>query len=351
MKNRVTLRPFVYIYPSMHTISVFMLIMLLPQLIMLLLTKSYGSIGIIISAVLASLAAEFLTSFVKKNFTFSWIISIIQGILVGFLLPATYEPLAVFFITIFTFIICKYSFGGVAESWINVVSITVAVCYFLGMSEFPSAIISLGNLQSKNASLSLIQDGTIPMNPKDDAITSFLNSTIFKSVGVRIPNGYVTLFWDTGSIIPAFRFNFITLVSSIILFSFEMIDFLIPAIFITVYGLLIYFVPAFFFGVDILYGDIFLAMLTSGVLFSALFILQWFGTVPSAIPGKVLYGIGAGIMCYLIVGYGMSSAGFVFMILIMNMFALGIEVIERHKVKKNIQKCLLPRVRFLREGE
>ena len=80
MKTKVSLRPFIYISPSMQTISVFLLIMLVPQLVMLFLTKSYASVGIIISAIIASLVAEGLNSLVKKTFKFSWIISIIQGI-------------------------------------------------------------------------------------------------------------------------------------------------------------------------------------------------------------------------------------------------------------------------------
>ncbi len=351
MKTKVSLRPFVYISPSMKTISIFMLIMLVPQIIMLFLTKSYASIGIILSAVLASLSAEGLNSFVKKNFNFSWLISIIQGILVGFFLPSAYSPVAVFFITLVTFLVCKYAFGGVAESWVNVVAITVAVCYFLGTANFPSTVVTVGDLQVKNASLSLIQNGTVPLNANDDAVTSYLNRTVFKAAGLRIPNGYVTLFWDTGSDIPAFRFNFMTLISSLILFSFEMIDALIPAVFVIVYAILIHFVPSFFFGAEVLYGDIFLAMLTSGILFSTLFILQWFGTVPSAITGKIVYGICAGIVCYLIVGYGLSSVGCIFMILIMNMFSLAIELFEFRRVKKNVHKYLLPLVRFFKDGE
>ena len=351
MKTKVSLRPFIYISPSMQTISVFLLIMLVPQLVMLFLTKSYASVGIIISAIIASLVAEGLNSLVKKTFKFSWIISIIQGILVGFFLPSVYSPMAVFFITLATFLVCKYAFGGVAESWINVVAITVAVCYFLGATNFPSTVVTVGDLQSKNASLSLIQNGTVPIHVNDDAVTAYLNRTLFKVAGVRIPNGYVSLFWDTGSAIPAFRFNFITLISSLILFSFEMIDILIPAVFLVVYAFLIHFVPPFLFGVEVLYGDIFLAMLTSGVLFSTLFILQWFGTVPSAITGKIVYGVGAGIVCYLIVGYGLSSVGCIFMILVMNMFSLAIEVVERRRIKKNVHKYLLLRVRFFKEGE
>lgn len=349
--NKVVLNPFVYISPSMQTISLFVFVMLIPQIVMLFLTKSYSSIAIIISAVLASLAAEGIFNFVKKTFSFSWFITVIQGIMIGFFLPAGYSPVAVFFITIVSMIVCKYAFGGFSYSWINVMALTVAVCYFLSSVNFPGSAITINDLQSKNASLALIQNGYIPLYEKDDLITSFLNRTIFKAVGIRIPNGYVTLFWDTGAVIPAFRFNFMTLVSSIILFSFEMIDMLIPVTFLIVYGLLIRFVPSFVFGVQVIYGDLFLAMLTSGILFSSLFVLQWYGTVPSTVLGKIIYGIGAGIACYLIVGYGTSSVGCMFMILVMNLFSLAIGLLELRQIKINVKKYLMPRVRSLREGE
>ena len=351
MKNKLSLNPFVYISPSMHTISLFMFALLVPQIVMLFLTKSYGSIYIISASVLASLAAEGFFSLVNKSFSFSYFLSLIQGIMIGFFLPSSYPPLAVFFITLVSMLVCKYAFGGFANSWINVIAVTVAACYFLSSAYFPENIVTLGDLQSKNASLAMIQNGSVPLHAKDGAITAFLNGTVFRSAGVRIPSGYVSLFLDTGSAIPAFRFNFLTLISSIILFSLEMVDMLVPVIFLFTYGVLIRCVPGFLFGTEVLYGDIFLAMLTSGILFAALFVLQWYGTVPSTICGKILYGIVAGITCYLIVGYGASSAGCIFMILVMNMFSLAIEVIEHHYIRNAVRKNLIPRVRFLREGE
>ena len=184
----------------------------------------------------------------------------------------------------------------------------------------------------------------------DRSVTAFLNANLFKFVGIRIPEGYVTLFWDSGAIIPAFRFNFITIVSSLFFFAFDMMDILIPAIYVLVYSLMVKFAPVSLFIGSKLYGDIFLALLTSGVLFSTLYILQWYGTVPLSFAGKIVYAVVAGVSSFLIIGYGTSSIGYVFMVVCMNLVSLLIGAVEQHGVNKNYRNNLIPRIQNYREA-
>ncbi len=349
--NTVTLKPFSYLAPSIKTSIIWCLCLLSIQSVLLFVSGSYASLVIIGCAVLGSLFADVLYNFIVKQGSVSWIISIVQGVVVGFLLPQTYNPMAVFFITLASMLLNKYAYGGFASSWSNPVAITVAVCFFLNMESFPSYLLSMESLQVRNPSLSLINQGIFEMYSFDSAITEFLNDTVFSFLGISIPEGYVSLFWDNGAVIPAFRFNFLTLVSSLFLFSFEMIDILIPMFFLFMYGVLVKVVSPFMVGGQAFQGDIILAFLTSGTLFSTLFMLQWYGTIPVTRSGKIIYGLLAGIVGFFILGCGTSPVGYVFVVLIMNLISPMIHVVESKNTRIKIERQLLPRLNAMRGEE
>lgn len=353
MKNYtdITSRPFVHLCPSLRTVSICTLLFLLPHLVMLLVTASYASLLVAAAAVAGSVLAETLFRALSCTARDSWLVALIQGIMVGLLLPSPFPPVEVFFLTFTVMLLYKYVFGGFAASWINTVAITVALAYFLNTAAFPPYQLTNADLLNRNAALSLIQGGTVTLLPQDAAITDFLNRTVFSSVGIEIPDGYVTLFWDSGAAIPAFRFNLITLLTSLVFFSFDMADILIPAVFMGTYLLLVRFASGFFVtsGMPV-YGDVFLALLTSGVLFSTLYLLQWYGTTPQTLWGKTLYAVVAGICAFLIIGCGTSPAGYVFVVLLMNLFSVMLQVVEQRQVRRRLSKVLLARVNALQEG-
>ncbi len=347
----VTLKPYSYISPSISTRGKFFLVLLLLQVGMLFITESFSSILILIASTLASVTCEVIFKKLNENVSSNFLISIIQGILIGLFIPETYFPAAVFFITFLSLVISKYAFGGFAKSWVNPVALTVAVMFMLDAAKFPLFTVTMQNLQEKNAALSLIQNGTVHIQGFDSTITLFLNEYIFKHLGFSIPEGYVSLFWDSGSFIPAFRFNALTIFSSLVLFSFNIVDCLVPGIFIGVYVLLVRFVSPFFTGGIPMQGDILLSILTGGTLFSALYLFQCYGTTVQTKAGKIIYGIISGIVGFFVIGFGTSSIGAVFTVLIMNILTPVMEVFEEKSVAKKIQKILVPQSLALMEVE
>ncbi len=347
----VTLKPFSYITPSLHTSLSVSLAFLCLQLILLSLTASYKALCVVLFASLASFCAEFLFNLIKKQSNVSLLTAFVQGILIGMLLPENYPLIAVFFITFCSLLLCKYAFGGFAYSWANPVAVTVAVTFFLNTDFFPANPLSIENLQSRNVSLFLIQSGEVPIFPFDANVTSFFNKHIFSHFGVSVPEGYVSLFLDSGSSIPAFRFNALTLISSAFLIAFNMLDVLIPCIFLLVYAFLVRFISPSFVGGVQFQGDVILALLTSGTLFSSIYILQWFGTTPLTFAGKCVYAVFAGLSAFLILGVGLSSVGYVFMILILNVISALIQVYESRQTKNKIERILIPTLQSMKELE
>jgi electron transport complex protein RnfD len=343
-------RPYAYITPSIGNIRTGILVLMVPQIAMLFVTHSYSSLFVLLAAVVASMAGETLNMLITKSHRFEIMSPLLQGIITGLLLPQGYSVYAVFFITLVSMLLCKYAFGGGASTWVNSAAVAVAVAYMLNTGKFPVQTLSLDVLQSKNAALNLIQDPSFSMVPLDSAVTSFLNRTVFHFFGIVIPEGYVSLFWDTGSAIPAFRFNLITMISSIILISLDLVDIWIPAVFLAVYAVLVRLCGPLLLGGGFMQGDVIMAVLTSGTLFSTMYMLQWFGTIPVTLPGKMVYGAISGIFAFLIMGCGNSSVGYAFMVLIVNLISSMIQVFESHRVRMKIENVLVPRMNAIKEA-
>ena len=162
----VFLSPFVYLKPSVWTEALIITILLLLQILLLFVTKSFSSILVIIASLLASFLVDFGNN--EKNYTNSFVIlsSFIRGCLIGLLLPSSFSPLTVFFISFCVLFVNKHILGGFAASWINPIAVTVALCYIIGMKFFPDFALSISDLQSKNPALNLIQNGTFPKSER-----------------------------------------------------------------------------------------------------------------------------------------------------------------------------------------
>lgn len=334
------IKPFLYKKPSMTTICTRMIALLLVQIFLLAITKSYDALFVIGATFLGALLAFGFRFFVSNESGYSAVVVLLQGILIGMLLPETYPPVAAFFISFILLVVLKYILSSSYNIWANVVALGVVIAWFIGKRFFPSFLLTQDMIAMKNPSLLLIQKGAFPISSFDSSVTYFLNNTIFKFFNVTIPNGYVSLMWDTHSIIPAFRFNIVTIISSLFLFSDDGVETLIPGIFIFVYMILVKLFAPVCFGGTFNTGDVILAVFSSGTLFCTVFLLQWFGTVPGSLPGKIVLAVLSGISAFLIVGSGTSSVGMVYTILIANVITVVIKVVEDNQSLLAMKKAL-----------
>ena len=329
--RETSMRPFVYSRPSISSISIRLLILLSIQVVMLAVTKSFDSLYVVLTAVLGSLCAASLNYLIYKEPPYHAITIVIQGMIIGLLLPANY-PIVVVFMLTFGCIFTARSiiFHGV-NSWINVSAVAVLIAWFVGKIYFPQFLITSDLLTVRNPSVYLIQNGVFPVYNFDRAFISFMNTRVFSLFHVTVPEGFISLLWDNQSVIPAFRFNILTLISSIIIFADKSFSELIPTLFLIVYALLVRLFAPLINGGAFNQGDIILALLSSGTLFCAFFMLQWFGTNPVTLPGKIIYGILSGVVYFAVTGCGTSPIGMVYTVVIMNVFNLIIRAIEERK--------------------
>lgn len=330
--RNVIIRPFSYITSSVGMEMFLTLAFLGVQIILLVLSNSFSAVAVICAAtagsVCAAVSAEHFSELNRPRY-FSYPICIAQGIITGMLLPETYPPLTVFLAVLLTMIIIKYFFGGFSYSLVNPCVFAAAVLWLIGAHLFGKAALTADMLAVRNPSQLLIESGLFPAADFDAPVTSSLNSTVFSLLNVSVPEGYVSLFWDSRSIIPAFRFNVITIISAAVLFAADKMKLVVSACFLAVYLLFVRFLsPVFFHGIP-LQGDMLLALLTGGTLFTAVFVLNWYGTVPESLCGKSIYGILAGAAAFFISGCGTSPAGMIFTVLLVNFASVFIQFFER----------------------
>lgn len=299
---------------------------------MLVITSSTQSITLLMITVSAAYISELLYNAIyRKDFIFSWE-TLLQGILIGLFIPAAYPGMIAFSITFFVLLLQKVIFSDFAQSWANPIVFALIVIYFFAPEFFPDFLLIPEYFQYPNTGIRLFNEGIISVSPIDISITNTLNRVVFNRFGIFIPEGYVTLLWDSQSSIPAFRFNALTLLASSVLIVTKTIDYVIPLLFLTVYALLVYLFSLYPYGDILGSGDILLALLTSGTLFTAFFLLGWFGTLPTTYSGKIIYGVCAGVFAFLLCGPGTSSMGSIFVIMLLNILSAMIKSTE-HFIK------------------
>ncbi len=331
-------RPFVFKKQSVTRTCIKMIGFLLVEVCLLAAYGSYSALINIGCAVGASLLAYLIFFIHKKEVWYTSFMAVLQGLLFGMLLPETYPPLAAFFVVFILMSLVRCIFQGIYNIWANVICFGVVIAWVIGKSFFPDFLLSQDLIGMRNSSLYLIQNGDFPVSSFDSSVTAFLNNTVFKILKVSVPEGYVSMLWDSHSTIPAFRFNVINLLASVILFADESLDYMITGIFLLVYCLLVRLFVPFIFGGAFNSGDIILALFSSGLLFSSVFVMQWIGTMPSSKAGKLVYAFLMGIITFLIVGCGTSGIGFMYCILSGNIVTVVIRVIENRNDSIRILK-------------
>ena len=330
--KRVSLKPYIYEKPSISAVSIRIFILLSLQLLLLIFTKSFNAIIVIASATLGALCASVIHYLLIKKNKFLSLTNLIQGIIIGMLLPETYPPLTALMIAFGTLLIFKYVFENSENFWINIVRVSVLIAYFIGRNYFPDFIITRDLFSIKNPSVQLINSGVFPIYDFDVTFTGYLNSNLLSHFKVTLPQGIVSMLWDTQSVIPAFRFNLLTIIASIVLFSDNSFSLLIPTIFLLIYSMLVRIFFPFMAGGELNQGDIALALLTSGTLFVAVFMIQWFGTHPMTIIGKLIYALFVFFCAFFIVGCGTSPVGMIYVVIICNVLNLLIRQIEEKRM-------------------
>ena len=328
--NAAALFPAPYIYTGMNALhtAILVLSLLSLQMIVMGLLHDFASIAMIISAGAAATLASFLIGYLQGRGTFD-IHALVTGLLIGFFLPVTGGFVFGFLIAFMSYFFSWGVFGGKGSSWINPVMLAACIAAVCKPECFVQPV-ALDRIASGGSVFAALEGSGLLQTPADHYITSMFNSTFLHGVDVTLPEGYIGLFLYYPSVVPAFRYNLLTLCSSIVLLSAKTIHKTLPFTFLIVYGLLVYLFPSA--GQSIAYGkgDIISALLTSGALFSAFFVMNDTGSIPRSWEGRFITGILIGLFAFCIAGPGAIPAGIPFAVLFVDCITPLIEWLEAY---------------------
>lgn len=332
--NRTMLAPAPYVYTGMNArqTAILVLSLLSLQLIAMGIMHDFASIFLVISAGAAAALASFLIGCMQGKSSFD-IHALVTGLLIGFFLPVNGGFVFSFLIAFMSYFFSWGVFGGKGFSWINPVMLAACIAAVCKPDCFVQPA-SINRIISEGSVFSALKGSGLLQTPADQYITSMFNSTFLHEVDVTLPEGYIGLFLHYPSAIPAFRYNLLTLCSSIVLLSVKTIHKTLSFTFLIVYGLLVYLFPSAGHTSTYGQGDVLSAILTSGALFSAFFVMNDSGSIPRSWEGRFITGILTGIFAFCIAGPGAIPAGIPFAVLLVGCLTPLIEWLEAYFYKR-----------------
>lgn len=286
----------IYLSPSPHFKEGFstpllmgaVIFALLPETIFGIITFGLSAFIVVLTSVVGAVFFEALfQKLAKQKITINNLSAVVTGLLLALVLPPTVPFWQVLLGDAFAIIVAKALFGG------------------LGANVWNPALTGRAFLFVSFATVM----GASWLNPGTDVISS---ATILSKIkaGEVVGNAeiYLQNFFGktTGSI--GETSELLILISFAFLALTHVIDWRAPFTFVGSVALL-----TFATG-----GDVLLALTSGGLLFGATFMVTDYTTVPVTKPGRLVFGLGCGVLTFLIRKFSGYPEGVMFSILFMN---------------------------------
>ncbi len=323
-KDFSKIAPFIHTSVSLRSIYLSYLLLLLPQIVLLFIYHDiYAGLNIFAS-IAATLTCQSIIYAIEKTTFKIPLEALLEGVLIGFFMPTNIGFIFVFILSFLGFALTKVIFGK-SGAWMHSTMIILVIAYISASELFTFS----QNINEMNISVD-------SAHSVDASITSFLNSYILNDLGITLPLGYLSLFWMPSSLIPACRYNIITILSSIILLSLKVRDYTISILFIIFYEVLVY----CFSSLSLFQGDVLASLMMGGFLFVAFFVLPEPNSFPKTFLFKLFSSLFLAIVSFLLSGGRASFITVAFASLLLNIVTPYIEEIEKALHKKRSMKMI-----------
>lgn len=286
-KLHVSVSPHIHGKKTTQGIMLDVIIALLPATIAGIVLFGINALFVVATCVISAVACELLFNIiVKKEQTVSDLSSVVTGLLLALNLPANIPLWQAAVGSAFAIIIVKCVFGGLGKNIVNP-AITARVFMLLAFGSMTSAVFPAG-MDSVS--------GATPLTDLDnDVLPNLLDLLLGKNGGAIGETCALAL-----------------IIGGIYLLVRRVISWHIPVAFIG---------TAFLFTLLLEGGNFEMALawtLSGGLLIGAFFMATDYVTSPSNAKGKIIFGIGAGVITVLIRFFGAYPEGVSFAILLMN---------------------------------
>lgn len=221
--------------------------------------------------------------------------AVVTGMLLAFNLPATLPWWMAVVGAFIAIVIVKQLFGGMGYNFANpaiVARIALAVGFASRMANYPKPVNGI------------------------DALASATPLAVADQVG---SSGYLTLLLGTHGGVLGETCAITILVGGLYLIATKVISPMIPVTYLATVAVL-----SVCFGMDPIYQ-----LLSGGLMLGAFFMATDYVTSPTTEKGKLIFGIGLGLITMMIRHFGTMNEGVSFAILLMNLLVPYIDVLTR----------------------
>ena len=285
---------------------------LVPALAISVYFYGWRALVVTLLSVVGCVLFEFLIQFVRKMpIRISDLSAVVTGILLAYGLPVTIPYWMVIPGAFFAIVVVKELFGGIGNNFMNP---ALAARVFLSMS-WPTAMTTW---------IEPLQPARVPLfGLKAADILTTATPLSFLKQGQLPPQEVTLLNMGLGNIAGCIGevSAFMLIGGGIYLLLLGVISPYIPVSFLGTVALLTYLFPK---GNDPLQWMLY-NLLSGGLILGAIFMATDYVTSPISRRGKVIFGIGCGLLTVLLRYFGTYPEGVAFAILIMNAFVWMID--------------------------
>ena len=286
------------------------IIALMPALIMAVYNFGARAFILTLVCVAASVLFEFLfEKITKRENTVSDLSAIVTGLLLAYNLPPTFPYWMAIIGCFVAIVIVKQLFGGIGQNFANP-AITARIVLLVS---FSTDMAVWAKPQERFLSAADAVTGATPLTQFAEGSTDSLPSNMEMFIG--------TIGGSLGEISAA-----ALLIGAVILLVTRVIS---PAIPVAYIGTVFVFTWAL--GLDPVFH-----ILAGGVMLGAIFMATDPTTSPKTTVGKIIFGIGCGLLTVVIRVYGTYPEGVSFAILLMNILTPHIDSLTMRKPKAEI---------------
>jgi len=277
------------------------------------LQSALGDYGASLAAALAALASAVLAELAMtyKAHRFEKIrdgSAAASALVLVLLLPNHIHPVYAAMGAAFAVAVVKHSFGGLGSNWMNP---ALGGWLFIRFS-WPMSFA--GALEGSHDYFSPVGSAA------GQAVSGFLNRTVFQFLGTVLPAGYIDLFASKPPGIVADRAVLVVIFGVIFIAAFQISRSWLSILYLAVYGFLVRMLGDVSSGGDLWNGDVLLALLSGGTLVTAFILIADPSSGAKSAPGSAVLAILAAVLSFAFRFWGGAFYGCFYAVALINAF-------------------------------
>jgi electron transport complex protein RnfD len=270
---------------------------------------------VIAASVAASVITEGLLNLAfKRPGTLDDLSAVVTGVLIGFNMPPEIPVFIPVVASIFAIGVVKWSFGGLGANWMNpALAGRVFVFFSWGTDMTSWTLPRLGGVDAVSGPTPLgsLKVAISHLSPGIDGPMRLLESA-------GVPTTYTDLFLGRVGGSLGEMSALLLLLGALVLIVVKVVDWEIPAAYIGSFALFIWAFDGMQYGGGLFSGDVLFHLFAGGLMLGALFMATDMVTSPLTRKGRIVFGIGCGLMTFVIRRFGNLPEGVSLAIIFMN---------------------------------